>query len=342
MKQNISLPTYYFGHVISVLKSLGVQVDTWLASEGLDLGQLIALDARVSVEQFDALMQKIIETNGFNDFGIRVGKRLEIAHHGDFGLAALNCANLTEVLNFHRRFLGIRVPFVSVDYTVVNKNVVLTLKDEHWQGSLHRSIIEAVMIAIVNMLHSLDFQDGSELVVEDAHFDYPAPEYQIKYQAMKAQNLYFEQAVSSITFSSVYLSKALSNVDEFSFQRAVARCESELALYQQQNLTMKDRVLKLLREEEGCHLSLEDVASRLFISKRTLHRNLELESCSFKDLLQGARAEQSKRLLSNTYSVAQTAEYLGYSDSANFRRAFKSWYGISPKQWVKQHSQKGR
>jgi AraC-like DNA-binding protein len=342
MKQNISLPTYYFGHVISVLKSLGVQVDTWLASEGLDLGQLIALDARVSVEQFDALMQKIIETNGFHDFGIRVGKRLEIAHHGDFGLAALNCANLAEVLDFHRRFLAIRVPFVSVDYVVENKNVVLTLKDEHWQGSLHRSIIEAVMIAIVNMLHSLDFQDGSKLIVDKACFDYPAPDYQIKYKAMKAHTLYFEQAASCITFSTSYLSKALNNVDEFSYQRAVSRCESELALYQQQNLTMKDRVLKLLREEEGCHLSLEDVASRLFISKRTLHRNLEVESCSFKDLLQGARAEKSKRLLSDSYSVAQTAEYLGYSDSANFRRAFKSWYGIAPKQWVKQHTKKGK
>jgi AraC-like DNA-binding protein len=342
MKQNISLPTYYFGHVISVLKSLGVQVDSWLASEGLDLGHLIALDARVSVEQFDALMQKIIEANGFYDFGIRVGKRLEIAHHGDFGLAVLNCANLTQVLDFHRRFLGIRVPFVSVDYTLANKTVVLTLNDEHWRGSLHRSIIEAVMIAIVNMLHSLDFQDGSELIVEDACFDYPAPEYQVKYQAMKAQTLRFDQEVSCITFSSAYLSKALNNVDEFSFQRAIARCESELALYQQQNLSTKDRVLRLLKEEEGCHLSLEEVAARLFMSKRTLHRHLDMESYSFKDLLQGARAEQSKRLLSNAYSVAQTAEYLGYSDSANFRRAFKSWFGIAPKQWVKQHSQKGK
>ncbi|MBF7072951.1 helix-turn-helix domain-containing protein [Glaciecola sp. MH2013] len=336
MRKHLSLPTYYFGHVIAVLKSAGVQVDKWLASQDLNMDELTELDARVSVERFDALMKVVIENHGFEDFGISVGKRLELAHHGDFGLAVLNCASLKDVLDFHNQFISIRLPFVSFDYKLVNATVKIELQDKHWQMSLHRSVTEAICIAIVNMLHSINFQDASKIEILSASFDYSKPSYVAKYEAMKAKELKFEQAICSITFSDKYLQRALAMVDEFSFQRAIARCKKELEGYQQHTHSTKDAVYSLLCMDQGCTLSLEQVAERLFMSKRTLHRSLEAEGTSFKALLQKRRSDEAKRLLLiENMSISNVADELGYSDAANFRRAFKTWYGLSPRDWLK-------
>lgn len=334
MADSISLPTYYFGHVISVLKQAGIGIDKWLASQRLDLAKLLEADARVSVQQFDGLMKTVIETRGFEDLGLLVGKRLEIAHHGDFGLAILNSSTLRQVLDFHVTFLPIRVPFVKLNYRIQGSQVVISLVDEHWQGSLHRAVIEAVMIAIVNMLHAIKFEDNSQLLIDLVMFDYPKPRYFKKYDYIKANQLLFSKQACSLHFSKQFMDKPLAFSDEFCFQRAVMNCQKDLNLYLQQNLNVIDHVMKLLKEEDGISLSLNDVAEKLLISKRSLHRCLEKEGTSFKILLQKVKAQRAVTLLQQGKKVTDVAAMLNYSDCANFRRAFKTWFGDAPKDWI--------
>lgn len=334
MTDSISLPTYYFGHVINVLKQAGIGIEKWLASQHLDLAKLLEADARVSVQQFDGLMKTVIESSGLEDLGLLVGKRLEIAHHGDFGLAILNSATLHQVLDFHVTFLPIRVPFVKLSYRVVGSQVVITLVDEHWRGSLHRAVIEAVMIAIANMLHAIKFQDSSQLLIDLVKFDYSKPRYYKKYDYLKVDELIFDKSECSLLFSKRFIDKPLAFADDFSFQRAVLNCQKDLDSYLQQNLNTDDHVLKLLREEDGTNLTLDNIAEALHTSKRSLHRQLEREGTSFKILLKKVKAQRAVKLLQQGKSVTEVADILNYSDCANFRRAFKMWFGDAPKEWI--------
>ena len=334
MTNSISVPTYYFGHVISVLKKAGIGVERWLGSQGLDIENLLQTDARVSVRQFDGLMQALILTPGFEDLGLSVGKRLEIAHHGDFGLAILNSATLRQVLDFHVKFLAIRVPFVQLSYRIDGSKVAIYLDDEHWRGALHRAVIEAVMVAIVNMLHAIRFQDGKHLIIDLVTFDYVPPKYEPKYDYIKAKQLVFSKGQCSLCFSKEFIDKPLASADDFSFQRAVSNCEKELTEYLQRNLSKEDHVLKLLKQDDGFSLGLDDIAQKLHVSKRSLHRSLEQEGTSFKLLLQKVKAQRAAALLQQGKSVIEVADELDYSDSANFRRAFKTWFGLAPKEWI--------
>ncbi|MFT5542116.1 MAG: AraC-like DNA-binding protein [Glaciecola sp.] len=334
IKENVSLPTYYFGHVISVLKDSGIGVDTWLASQNLDLNKLLQANSRVSIEQFDGLMQTVITSRGFEDLGLSVGKRLEIAHHGDFGLAILNSASLLQVLDFHVKFLSIRIPLIQIMYVIENEQVVVTLIDEHWQDKLHVSMIEAVIIAVVNMLHATKFEDGSDLEIELVEFDYSKPNYWEKYSTIKANKLEFNARHCNLRFARTNLRKPLACSDDFSFQRAVVNCENELDSFHQQNLSMRDRVKRLLKQDGGVRLGLDDLAEQLFMSKRSLHRGLEREGTSFKLLMQEVRADLALKFLNQDYSISRVADLLNYSDSANFRRAFKTWYKMAPREWL--------
>jgi AraC-like DNA-binding protein len=68
-------------------------------------------------------------------------------------------------------------------------------------------------------------------------------------------------------------------------------------------------------------------------SSRTLQRRLRNAGVRFHDLLADVRREEALRLVSTTRStLAEIARDLGYSDLANFLRAFRRWTGTTPGQ----------
>lgn len=96
------------------------------------------------------------------------------------------------------------------------------------------------------------------------------------------------------------------------------------------------RVRDILSNSEQHYLSIENVAEYLHMSDRTLKRQLAAEGTSFSTLVDEVRYRHATSLLSRTdYSLEQIADELGYSDVANFSRAFKRWSGRSPSNWRK-------
>lgn len=79
------------------------------------------------------------------------------------------------------------------------------------------------------------------------------------------------------------------------------------------------------------HIDCATVAAELKLSERSLRRRLADEGTAFRDLLQDARKERARTILSKPgISLAIAAQQLGYSDTAAFSRAFKEWTGVSP------------
>jgi AraC-like DNA-binding protein len=77
-----------------------------------------------------------------------------------------------------------------------------------------------------------------------------------------------------------------------------------------------------------------DVAGALHMSSRTLQRRLEQEQTRFTEVLDRARLEVARRLLSDpAITLTDVAFRLGFADLATFSRAFKRWTGKPPGQW---------
>lgn len=77
--------------------------------------------------------------------------------------------------------------------------------------------------------------------------------------------------------------------------------------------------------------SMDDVASRLAISSRTLQRRLQQEGTSFQKVLDDLREELARHYLSTSnYSNGQIAFLLGYEEPNSFFRAFRAWTGQTP------------
>jgi AraC-like DNA-binding protein len=74
------------------------------------------------------------------------------------------------------------------------------------------------------------------------------------------------------------------------------------------------------------------------VSVRSLQRKLADKGTSFARLLEDTRRELSRQYVANSrLSVAEITYLLGFSDPANFTRAFRRWTGQSPSTFRQNH-----
>jgi AraC-like DNA-binding protein len=79
--------------------------------------------------------------------------------------------------------------------------------------------------------------------------------------------------------------------------------------------------------------------ARLFsMHRRTLHRHLQAEGRTFRQVTNEVRFELACDLLENTaMAISQIAALLQYSEPSAFTRAFQRWSGQPPSAWRSNH-----
>lgn len=103
--------------------------------------------------------------------------------------------------------------------------------------------------------------------------------------------------------------------------------------------SMQDRVADAIRAllVAGLPPNRAAVARRLHVSQRTLQRQLEQESTTFKVLRDGLRSDLARALLTNrALKVEAIAQSVGFEEAASFSKAFRRWSGHSPTRYREQ------
>ncbi|GMQ90695.1 MAG: AraC family transcriptional regulator [Gammaproteobacteria bacterium] len=91
---------------------------------------------------------------------------------------------------------------------------------------------------------------------------------------------------------------------------------------------------RLVEQLFSGHATQESIAKALHLSPRTLQRKLKEEGTTYKQLLDTTRRELATQYVKQTHlSVNEITFLLGFSEPANFTRAFKRWNGVSPSQY---------
>jgi len=85
--------------------------------------------------------------------------------------------------------------------------------------------------------------------------------------------------------------------------------------------------------------SIRDTAEAVGVSARTLQRRLAACGETYSGLVDTVRLETGARLLCDTDAkLLEIAYELGYTDPANFTRAFKRWAGVAPRAYRRAQS----
>ncbi len=88
---------------------------------------------------------------------------------------------------------------------------------------------------------------------------------------------------------------------------------------------------KLVERLPSGEFSEQGIAKALNVSVRSLQRKLKEEGTTFKTLVDETRRDLALQYIKDsTVSINEMAYLLGYSEHANFSRAFKRWTGVAP------------
>lgn len=189
---------------------------------------------------------------------------------------------------------------------------------------------------LLRLLHGLScWLVGRPLPMKEVRFPFPRPAHADDYALIYTEHYHFDSA------------RLVAVMDEALLALPVRRDEVELAAFLDgapgkiSMLYRRDReVARSVREALAASLaqapSLEEVAARLNMSPRTLHRRLHEEATNFRAVRDGLRREIAlDRLQKTKRSVADIASELGYSEPSAFFRAFQGWTGGAPSTYRK-------
>ena len=326
----IKLQSLYIRQVAEDVKAVGADVAAWLAQGGLRPAQLDGELSELPLDAFARLVDGAIAMTREPALGLLVGERLRVNTLGVLGFAAMSGASLRQVIELLARYIGLRTSLVELAVRVHRDELRLVVLEPVPLGSIRRPVLEAVVLALK---HALEFNSTGSGPVSRVAFAMPAPPYADFARQLVRCELNWSSNWSGLAVPIVRADEILSAADAAAFAQAEQLCERELRRLSSHQTTTA-RVQRLLLESANGMPALPLVARQLHLGQRTLHRRLLEEGTTFRKVTEDMRCKlATENLRGGALTVQEVAFALGYTDLANFRRAFKRWTGMSPSEY---------
>jgi AraC-like DNA-binding protein len=321
------LLVHYIRHIAQQIGQMGVDVDAWLAQSQLSERQLNDPSLAIAYPTFQRLVLDAMSLSREPALGLLVGERLVANSHGIVGYAALSSGTLRQALELMERYAPLRSSLLSISHTLHPGEVRIRFAPTRPMGDIERPVLEAVILSIKNVVDTM-FMGACPMSMVAFPFD--APDYAGLARDLFRCDVEYGQSWAGAAAPDEILDVPLKMADPEAFRDAALICQRELDKLTA-NESVAARVRRLLLEKQNGFPSLQVAARLLHVTPRTLHRRLLEEDTSFHVILEDVRRTLAvEHVKSGRFSLEEIAYMLGYSDLANFRRAFKRWEAVPP------------
>jgi len=325
------------------LQSGLVSGEELLAGTGLDdaaLSRLEYVDWRTLATMFQTLDRRLDSPA----WAARIGAQFNITAHGPLGFAALSAPTLGEALDVMATLYPARTSAIGVRIEQREGRYTLHLLDLTGELEFHRRLSELVLKVLESLLSAiLGHPTGSNVLISLAS---PSPDHAEEMISAYDAQVVFDAKSYAISIPEAWRHLPSPLHDESVYRANVIKCREIIAAREQQgsaasvvrNLLSNhfDRIITG-ETETAPPPTQEEVASSMHLTTRTLIRRLKGESSSYKGILEELRRDYACNLLGDArLTVADVGETIGYREAANFGRAFRRWYGVSPAAWRRQ------
>ncbi|MGY2033599.1 AraC family transcriptional regulator ligand-binding domain-containing protein [Nocardia gipuzkoensis] len=332
-------------HMVQVGTDQGVTERRLLATTGLRPADLEADDLEVEAIQELSVARNLVQTIGDRSgLGTEVAKRFSLANFGLLGFAMLSSPTAGEALRVALETLRIGNRFVDITVSLSQTAGRIEFRDDTIPADVRAFLLERDIVIIfgVIVLRCLSPRLADRL--GDTRLELALPSRSaatmidgmaqmlsdVSHNPVDRFPIFADRLSTGLTFPIDLLAEPMSMPDP----ATAAVCEKHcLDLLQQrrQRGQLATRIRAVLLQQIGTTPTAEEIARRLNMDRRTLHRRLAEEGTSFRVLNEEVRCALAIDMLSVLgLTVQETAIRLGYSGSAAFSRSFTRWTGNSP------------
>lgn len=332
-----SIPSNYSRLIARELDLTARQLPILLRGTGLDVVRFLSEDCMLTPDQQVRILSTALLLSSQPAFGLRLGKRLTPATHGAMGFAASSSPDLLSALRAIHTFLPTRASVIQLHLRQVEEYLECRLDFQvPLDADLQRCLAD-MMIKV--LLEFGEFIVGRPLYEAEICFTYPAPEYHAIYSEYLSGRIHFGCDHLTLKLPMALCQEPNASANHESYRLALQQCESMLAQLQTHKPSYQTRLKKMMLSRPPGTLSEEEAAASLFMNKRTLSRKLKQENSSFRQIRDDILSQQAASYLCDSkLSIEAIAALMNYHDSANFRRAFKRWFGHPPEQYRQRFS----
>jgi AraC-like DNA-binding protein len=324
-----------FSPIVDFLDQMGTPTNRLLAQAKLPFSIREEPESLIPLYQSSDFLETVAHLEAVPALGILVGQSTSICRLGTFGKLVCNAVTLLDLLTTLEEMVQFinageqcslrwEKDWVWLQHHCLSPTNAPNLQTQYYDLMLY---ISAVRMALGPTWHSpelyLEGPPCRELIAMDEfartyiHFMHPYNAIKIPRSALSAP----------INVGTEQLDTVLQPEYE-TFQQSAPATEFLPSLRQ--------LVRSLLPTGET---DIQIIARAADTSVRTLQRNLTEAGITYSQVITQVRYERAQYLLQQTdRQLLDIALELGYTDQANFTRAFKRWTGRSPQAFRENHS----
>jgi AraC-like DNA-binding protein len=281
-------------------------------------------------------LSSVARAEGFHDLGFHIAGHLGIESLGSYGRLVAKAFTFHEAIQITRELIS-----------TYNSGLRIWLEDhgdqvrycQKYVGNLPRDgITEIVHLGLANTFAVAGAYRGTDWKPSRMELATDPIDLGVYVPGFVDLPVSFNQPQTSLWFDRTWLSKPLPSIESPHGSRT--KDDERASLVATGPSAEPIGRLEQVIESSLGHpeMSLQHTAAIIGTSPRTLQRRLAEHDTSFSRSLQAVRFRTAQRLLRDPrMPLTEIAGRLGYTDPANFMRAFKRWTGIGPNDFRRLH-----
>lgn len=305
----------------------GIDQQTCLLGTGISENELSSGEGLVTRTQEMRLIENLmlaLPEAGVG--GFELGLQYNLATFGVWGFALRTCKTLRQAVALGLRYLPLSTAYCCITVCEDGEAFGVVFDPDPIPPHLRQFLLERDMATALNLVREITFQGvefkGVEFTGEP---DVSASAVESLCGIAPA----FHASANRILVNRAGAGQPFPGYDPVLTRLLEQQCQQRMDTVENSGLAGKVR--QKLLGELGLGATLNDMASELALSTRSLRRKLEQEGASYRDLVEEERRQLALQLLNTTtMKIEELAAHLGYTDAGSFVRAFRRWEGCSP------------
>lgn len=322
-----SFAPFKIATVIDTVADRGISAETVLERTGLSLAEVRDPHTMTSIGQYLTACENIVAAGaGFAD-AFAIGARLHLSAYGMYGYALMCSPTMRDFFDFAVRYQPLATPTVRLEWRAEGDVAI-------WQfREIYRDVMSSdVRTFLVRQQMKMTFTHirdtaGTDNLPVRALFALPEDSFSAEDARALSCPCLYDQEANELHYAIGILDQTPELGNRLTRTMLEETCDR---LIGQSRISsgLSGEVYQFLMNAPSHFPSMEAIAEQLGLQERTLRRRLAAEDSSYGAIVDDVRRKLAIEYLQTTrMSVDDVAWKVGFSDSANLRRAVRRWTG---------------
>jgi AraC-like DNA-binding protein len=316
--------------LFDVLVDQGCPAGEILRNVNLTVDEVHSPNSRISLAELMTGCKNAIRLSSDPHLPYRVGTSIHLSAYGMYGFAILCCPDFRKAMAFAELYHALAAPLATIEFTEQDGTASWIIEPNARAATdpqVYRFITEMQIGIHLSLMRDIM---GPAFTPDQISLAYPqADDFGLPGDQIGCRPG-FASRTNQIIFRSAWLDQSANLGNKTTYPAVVALCD-DLLDDLKSRIGVAGEIRALLLRDITNPPTLAAVAKLLEMSDRSLRRQLREQGISFRGLLDELRMQIALRYLRTTRLANEDiALALGFSDAANFRRAFRRWTNKSP------------